>query len=1117
VKDLLQLDGTLTVSSSSGLSFSPSTPDGGTLTLHLPAVSPAHTAPRVVLQFSEVRIARGGTSTVAASVSLMDIPAPADVLFGSGPTTGTLTIDPTGVAVEITPHGASIALTFGEGTAWEVHLPSIRIENVSLGRHAPAGDGAAAWQLGATLGVDGLDRLNSLCGANVFRSSVDVTVALGASFAVTPKTSPFNAIELRTKDDGTVWTTFEDFFGAGRLSFRVPELSFDFQGGRWRAAGGVESQGQLRVPLHPIKWLAEKCGVGSAALQPMPDAIPLVDLDLKSPSFYDQVAGLLGHVDPAHLDTFKSVAAELAKDIERLPDQLKEYLVLHIPTNFVFDLAIEPTGGASFGLRVEDDTPLRSLTPFVAPLPGLLGVTVSGVSFGLTAGGQIGVLKFDGCVDVFDGVDLLYALLTGKGSDLGSRIVMRKLEALVPIAFPVPIPLFYDEIGWEYKNLVGLALQMHARFPDPQPPLSDWVKLIGDLGHFFADDHFLLHDPGHLPQAMQLDFQLQPTFLALPGYLGGAVLGSRSALPPFQVSQTLARALDAIKTGSVGEVIRAVPLKYESGGSTHWIRVGHEDVHFGPLHLQAAWCVTTEEEFLTQILRDDTARTALAVADPDGMIDCMPARLGGKSYDKGFITLLMGDVGAGTALTDLVSFRAQFGMALLGPREFQTAVRVAGAFGPKNALSLAIEGCIDVQPDRAHPDTVAVVVAGRTTLTVLGQRLQSDSRVTVVPGVSLQGQVTFSLNDQLKVQGLLTINTQGVAIDGSVDWSGIAGQRFHVGSRAAFSKDGVTFQPIAVTVGAFDATAALQVPGAAKGDLFSMRVAIDFHGSPVDAFKTSLVSVADEVVTKQVSDGYASVLQAIALQKSFEPSLRGLQQFVPGVCTAAIAAINKAVSQKSVYAVMDAWAAQGPLLGRAAKEAAVAAAKLTGPEIAAQSAAKPWIDKMTAIRKAAAAPIEDTKGYRSGLQAALQHLKTPNTFEIRVAAIGSFPGVAVYQQPVLSATQLKMLDQFIAAVGSLQKACDTRFAAEQVLAAMPDKQRLLAQVRQNIKNGIDAEVPSVTSLSFDASAGLATLASVDLAATIVYAGTPTTYHLRASLSNPADLPAAIARAFAGAS
>jgi len=448
-------------------------------------------------------------------------------------------------------------------------------------------------------------------------------------------------------------------------------------------------------------------------------------------------------------------------------------------------------------------------------------------------------------------------------------------------------------------------------------------------------------------------------------------------------------------------------------------------------------------------------------------------------------------------------------MALMGPKDFETAVRLVGTFGPPDTLALGIEGRIRVEPGK-EPGTEVIAVGGKIYLVVLGNELALSGRLVVVPGRSFEADVGLTLTPQLKIIGALRVDAKGVAIAGDVVWSGIGNSGGRFRTRTVFSTQGVLFEPFDLTLGGFGCRASLQLPGKSKDSAFTLGVGVSLPKAFSEHFKAGLKATANEIVTGEFNKTYGDLQNFIAAQNGFEASLRGLQTWLPGLCQGIINGIQSATTRKSVHAYMDRWAGRDLI-----KKGIVALAKATAPETAAQASAAPWIRKLTAVRDAARRPLDE--GYQAQLQKALGELRQANEVIIRIAGIGKFPGIQVYRHaPVLNRQQSGWIDAAIRAIGALPEVSKARVGADDVLKRFPRKQQIMAQVRDGIDKGIDSAVPGLESVGFEYSAGSLSLANVTLSAVFIFDQKRIERSIVADLTRPDRTAKALAKAFADA-
>ena len=74
-------------------------------------------------------------------------------------------------------------------------------------------------------------------------------------------------------------------------------------------------------------------------------------------------------------------------------------------------------------------------------------------------------------------------------------------------------------------------------------------------------------------------------------------------------------------------------MRVSTGAAMLWLRLGHEEVRFGPLTLAAGWCVSTDKEFTTVVAADPQAQQILKGAGLDTILSNLPTR-SDRSWSK---------------------------------------------------------------------------------------------------------------------------------------------------------------------------------------------------------------------------------------------------------------------------------------------------------------------------------------------------------------------------------------------------------------------------------------------------------------------------------------------------
>jgi hypothetical protein len=367
--------------------------------------------------------------------------------------------------------------------------------------------------------------------------------------------------------------------------------------------------------------------------------------------------------------------------------------------------------------------PAFQLNPLLPiPVPALNGIELRGISFGELSGGSLFLLEVDANLDQFDLITLAASLALPDDDaiplptprDLQRRIVLRNLFMIIvyQTVIPIPIPLFYDEVGIEYLGLEGLHLQTHAQFPMPSFDLGEISRIVTDFGRFFSDRNFLLN-PNTPPDNVNLRFSLDSNYLRLPEYLGSQMLGPGMDGPDIDLYANLAHLLNGLKTLSVNDLIQALPLAY---------RVGGVDVSFVSLRSQVGWLITTPGEFQQLIAQPDSREMIfrqLQLADESqatGLLSILPAASEeAPTTEAGLVTFLKGT----WAVANGAELEATFGLVASGSQGFRTGFRIAGEID--NFLAVEIAGRVAINAPTGGTPALPAAEEMRFGLTFDGQ------------------------------------------------------------------------------------------------------------------------------------------------------------------------------------------------------------------------------------------------------------------------------------------------------------------------------------------------------------------------------------------------------------
>ncbi len=585
-----------------------------------------------------------------------------------------------------------------------------------------------------------------------------------AGITLTPETSFIQAIELQKDTNGNpVW--HGDFGEYGAINVAVPQ--FSYKADSFATSGGFEVVRPLALPLTPIKQLMEAAKLAGAA-QMLPDSLSLSQ-KINATNFVDAVtadlAQLVQKLGIASLtDEVTTILHAIANAFHKLPTSFTDYLNLQLPQSFNFNLSATPTGTIQFEASVKDgDPPIKLLIPgLMAGLPVLNGITLRSMSFGETAGGNLFLIKVDADIDQFDLATMALAVALPDNlpnnplpptQALQRRLRLEHLVMVMPVEFPIPVPLFYDNIGIEYLGLEGLLLQTHAQFPMPSPSFSTVGQVLANIKQFFSDRHFLL-DPNTPPAGFSPRlFSLDNNFLQLPKYLGGSNLGKPGAGPALTYAD-IAHVLNGLKTLSVNELIQALPLPQ---------RVGSAAVDFGPVSASLGWLVTTPDEFKKLApAQKQLVNASLNLTTDDqaqSMLSTLPAAQPGQTPEQGMVVFLRGSA----AVPNLARFDTVFGLAASNSLGFATGFHLHGDIS--NVISMDIAGGVKVN-GKSNP---AVSLVGSTKIALAGQTnplFSGDVQIT---------EQRFQCAGRLDVYGvggavnLIIDRTQGAAMHGALN------------------------------------------------------------------------------------------------------------------------------------------------------------------------------------------------------------------------------------------------------------------------------------------------------------------------------------------------------------
>ncbi|MBK9265345.1 MAG: LamG domain-containing protein [Polyangiaceae bacterium] len=542
--------------------------------------------------------------------------------------------------------------------------------------------------------------LNTFLGAQIFRVYQPGNVATmartrltisGTGVAVQFLGSPFAAANTVVVG-GDTWFDV-DFGEYGAIRLKMPTFIYDGVSQYFEAGGGIQITRTLALPLAPLKMFLEACG-GKTMADVFPDKIPLdglVLVDQNDDLEIDKFVDFLEQAGDVPNDVV-TILKTTGKVLNRFPDGFKHYFNLKVPESLEFKFGFSPTGRITIGL-VAPKTPVRVLFPTVVqsyvPMPGLCGIEVRKFTVGTLMAGALMYGEVDAVIDQFDLPSLVVSLALPTdpsfplptSDQLQRRIILDDVFCVIPISagLPIPIPLFYDEIGFEYMGVEGLGLQAHVGFPKPALDGARAAAIFQAFSDFMKKPKALLN-PQTPPGGFELAFTFHDEYLQAPEYLGGKFLGTKGKTIKVGTWKNVASMMNFCKTFSINDCIAAIPLEQ---------RVGSAEYKFAFMKFDADWMLTTPAEFKAGAFK----QMKLTASDVDDFVAVLPAvatAAGGqvKRNEEGLVAFVRGQADIG-----FMRLEAALGLAASSSMGFNTGFKFEGAIGK---VVLGLEGAVMV-------------------------------------------------------------------------------------------------------------------------------------------------------------------------------------------------------------------------------------------------------------------------------------------------------------------------------------------------------------------------------------------------------------------------------------
>lgn len=1069
---LMDFSGTLTLSNDSAkgkdLTFLPETAQ---LDISLPIEGlPPSARPNIHLEigaFALLKAAEGWGFEASASMQLQEIPAVVQSFFPPEVLSGSLKKGKNGLRMAfdvpstLQPDFPELNIKLG-GADFSLGKPGLIVQTLALElvkEQPPLLVQELEVRLPETInGLFGWDATANKPRHQVLKPMFHGRLTLSKHIGFSLLESPIHAISFFTKQgDAGQWATW-DMSPFAKFDLRVPE--FSYSGQRWAASAGCERVGDIKIPLTPLKALFKDSPLAAV----LPNALPLVEIDFAGADIYQQLTKLMGKAPGGAAKEGLEKVLELIQDaITILPPQLQEYLTIEIPESIVCEIEMDSIGGGmKIGLKTLDPAqPIRLVLPMMTLLPELMGLTIRALSIGQKASGAMMLIGIDGYVDRFDILQLTAALtqsvLSGSATDISNRFYFTNTVLALPAGVPVPVPLFTDHIGIDYRGALGLDFQANWAFPDPQWGLGEYIQIIGSFLHFLTNKEALLHQDQALIAALNLQLTIGKNYLKLPPYLGGATLGIQQALPAIPIDQGIARFFDFCKTGNLNYLITAIPVEY---------RIGAVDVSLGPIEMDAAWCISSEAEFRELALGQGLLPPALQ----EGVLQALPTDPSGAALDNGYIVLMAG----GVELGPVAELRGEVGMALTASGGFETGFRLYGEIA--QALGLEIGGRLLISPELTQ-------IGGSIALVFFEeQRLSCETMISITPQ-SFEAEILFVLTDQCTIEGSFLIGKNGLALGGSLIWLNGAGEPSAYAIQAVFSKAGMQLD-FQWKVSDFEGVVSILMPGKAPGALFRATVALSIPSSVQEYFKEELKKTAKKEAEDTVNKIYDEWEALQASVDTLDLSLKGLSGWVPKMCSEIIDDINDTIKSKvNSYFPIRGWPLKTistSARARAMKEA--------------NKNAAPYIKRLNRLSKAAKNTNSPTQ--RTELKAAIQDILDNNYLNVKVL------GLTVFKKTLITGSNATKLREAITWIDKLPEDQAYLIDAEKVYEALPARSKILGEIHREIGAGIAGAIPEIRAIRFETDLGFPNLTDMSVEVEMIFKGQPSILSLEVDLTNP---------------
>ncbi len=664
-------------------------------------------------------------------------------------------------------------------------------------------------------------------------SMVNIKMGMGPSgLGFTFLSSPLADAEIVKEGEQSYF--YAHLGDCGTLRLQVPDFVYNTKLGSFEAHGSCEIVDTLYLPLAVIKGIFGPAGAS------FPDKVPLEEIDLadsngrlRTDKFMDFL-GAAGNMP----DFIQEGIETLADSTGRLPSGFTDYLSITIPEAIFYNVSIRPDGAITAGFSTYNKKikgararaqPARAVYPTMVsgvaniPMVGFNGIELLCVTFGPLAGGSLLQLEIDGRLDQYDIVTLMLSLMLPESKSfplptsdqLQKTFLFDNVFMVLPSAFPVPVPLFYDNIGLECLGIEGVNMQAHAKFP--KPGSAELIQFMGAMASFFSNEKKLLKSSD--VKGLNLSFVLKNDYIQLPEYMGSVTLGKKGTLAKIDVGENIAHLLNWAKTRRLDELIQAVPLKHRKGSTT---------ISFFGISVKTSWLIATYKEYLASGSKKPGANSSnkntIIKLDPRGK---------STTKDQDVLTILEGRF----TLPKLVVCEGTFGV--FGSHQGSFATCFIWSCTLARIITVKTTGHVVVDPSGAMP----FGVAGSCTFSIFKKPVIRGKLSLNDKGLCVSGHLDLIPGSLLQVTGDLSGNMTKSSFELKGDASVKVGKMSIINGMAVVSSKGITvsgrFLGVQTSLSVITAGTSLQMTG-------EMKVSVQLKAK-IGPIKIEKIKVADSV------------------------------------------------------------------------------------------------------------------------------------------------------------------------------------------------------------------------------------------------------------------------------